>query len=272
MRRPLLTAWLLLVPLLAAGGCPKQGQDISVSMEWLLGPSGKKLGEMATDKDDADRRRQGIDKIADKDWGRREPYLAWYADCLQKDKYATVRCAAARALAKCHATGYLPVLIAALNDPSPVVRCDVAVALEHFRGEEPVDPLRKTAAEDHSPDVRAAAAKTLRYYPFPRVPPTLVYCLSDDAFDVRSWAHDSLAVLTGKDLGWEPGDWKPVVGANVPLHGPQWHRPWWDWFGRTRPQEPPSPAASRPASAPAPGPVPVPAPVATPPPASAPAK
>ena len=245
MRRAGLTSRLLwLLPLLLAGGCPKQGQQIS--LEWLTGPDGPKLAAMATDKDDPDRRREGISKIADKDWGHGEPYISWYADCLKKDKYATVRCAAARALGKSYAMKYLPVLVAAMNDPSPQVRCDVAIALARVRGEEAVDALRRAAAGDGSPDVRAEAAKTLRYYPAARVPPTLVYCLTDDVFEVRNWAHDSLVEMTGKDYGWEPADWKPVVGANIPLHGPQWRRPWWDWFGTSKPEEPPSPAASQP--------------------------
>jgi hypothetical protein len=203
-----------------------------------MGPSGEKRLALATDPEDADHRREGIALLSATDWGLREPYLSFYAHRLAADLDPTVRGAAARALGKAVAVKYLPVLVKALGDSSPMVRCDAAVALARFRGEEAIEPLRKAAAEDASVDVRCAAIRALRYYPRPKVAGTLVYCLSDEVFDVRHEAHQVLVGMVGKDLGTEPADWNPVARGDVPLRAPQWQRPWWDWFGTTKPEEP----------------------------------
>jgi len=284
MSRTTATTWFLgAAALLALASCTKkEGEEIDLSA--FQGADGPKLVAMAQDTQDADRRRVAIVKISEKKWGLNEPYLSWYANRLQIDRDPTVRCAAARALAKAVAVKYLPILVGALNDRSADVRWDAAVALEKVRGEAAIDPLRKAAAEDKSPDVRAAAAKALRYYPQTKVVRTLVYCLSDDSFEVRHWAHESLTAMMGKDLGVEPADWASATGGQVPLRGPEWKRPWWDWFGTTKPKEQGPPSAPSPATTTAPAekpwwdwagvtqkasPAPAPAPPSTPAPASA---
>jgi hypothetical protein len=220
---------------------------------WLLlgagcsqGPSGTQLAAMAHDMADADNRREGIAQISEKNWGRAEPYPAWYAKCLAEDRDVGVRCVAARALAKSGAVKYLPTLAAALSDRSPAVRTDVAIALDRLHGEVAIDPLCRAARDDGSPEVRAAAARALKHYPQKKVAAALVYCMSDASFEVRHWAHESLVEMTGKDLGYEAADWARVAGTDAPLHGPLWKRPWWDWFGTSRPKEPAAPAAAPP--------------------------
>jgi hypothetical protein len=261
MRRSSRTTWLLRAAapsLLAACALLPLGCSQKDGGGWG-GPSGPQLVAMAQDTEDADRRREGINELSKKDWGLREPYLSWYANRLEVDKVATVRSAAARALGRSGAAQYLSNLATALGDPSPVVRLDVAVALDHVLGESAVEALRKTAAQDGSPDVRAAAAKALKHYPLKTVVRTLVYCLSDQSFEVRYWSHDSLVALVSKDLGYEPADWAPVLGEGAQPAPPDWRRPWWDWFGTSKPKSPafvpasqPAPAIPpRPASAPA---------------------
>jgi hypothetical protein len=251
--RPAAARWVLLVAvLLLACGCNlKKGQELSAG-EWLTGPGGPKMVAMATDTEDPDRRREGIVLLTGKEWGLHEPYLGWYANRLEVDRDPTVRCVAARALGKAAAVKYLPVLVKALVDSSAVVRCDAAVAMEQVRGEAAIDPLRKTAAEDASLDVRCAAIRALRYYPQQKVAGTLVYCLSDDAFEVRHWAHEALVGMVGKDLGVEPGDWSSIARPDVPLRAPQWRRPWWDWFGVSRPDESRAAASTQPVPPPKP--------------------
>ena len=244
-RHAWITCLLGAATIFAAAGCDaKPGQEPGVA-GWFHGPSGPKIVAMATDENDADRRREGIALLSDHSWGNKEPYLKWYAQRLAVDKDPGVRCVAARALAKVGAVQYLPDVVAALSDPSPAVRLDVAVALDRLRGDEAVDPLCRTAAQDGSPDVRAAAAKALRHYPQKKVVAALVYCLSDQSFEVRHWSHESLVAMTGRDPGVEPGDWASVAGSDAPLRGPAWQRPWWDWFGTSRPREPASPTAGQ---------------------------
>jgi HEAT repeat protein len=227
---------------LAGCGKPKP-QELTLS-ERTWGVGKKRMVDLATDPDDADRRRLGIALLSDKEWGRREPYLAWFANRLEVDRNAPVRAVSARALGRAGEAKYLPQLVKALGDSSAMVRCDAAVALASVRGEEAVAPLRKAAAEDASLDVKCAAIRALRHYPRPEVVASLVYCLSDDSFEVRQQAHAALVEMTGRDMGTEAGDWSGAAGGKTPLRAPAWNRPWWDWFGTTRP---PSAAQTAPA-------------------------
>lgn len=236
------------LPALLAGGCGK-GKEINLT-EFFFGPDGPTLVAMVLD-DDADRRWDGITKLCKKDWGLRDPYLAYFALCLEGDEAPTVRSAAARGLGMAGDPKYLPALTRALaNDRSENVRWDAAVALGKVRGEEAVEPLRKAAAEDSSLDVRVASARALRLYRDPGVVRALVYCLTDEAFDVRYAAHESLVRITGKDLGFEPGDWTPLTGAEYAVPPFRWQRPWWDWFGVKDVPEELAPSTTRPAPKP----------------------
>ena len=232
MNRALATACFL--PCLFAGGCWGGGEWSVLGA--LFGPSGPKLVEMIVDETDADRRRKGISELAEHDWGLRDPYLKYFALRLRHDREPSVRSIAARALGKAGDPRYLHHLILALKDRAPAVRWDVAVALQKVIGEQAIDPLRVSAIEDPSMDVRIACVRALRLYHRPRVLATLVQCLNDETFDVRFQAHSMLVEMTGKDMGYDYEDWGEVLGLDLPPR-PRWRRPWWDWFGTTRDSE-----------------------------------
>jgi len=221
----------------AAGGCGKKIR--------LWPRSGKELAAMAFGSEDPDIRREGVVELSKKSYGLRPLYLDGYAMLVEKDKDASVRCAAVRALGKAGDPNYVPQLAAALSDESEAVRWDAAVALSNVHGPEAVEPLRRAAVSDESAHVRAAAAKALRLYRRGDVVQTLRRCLMDDEFSVRYEAHASLVAIAYSDQGYDPKAWEQVE-RKLPEQ-PVWSRPWWDWFSVTRRGRRDVPAQTQPA-------------------------
>lgn len=234
----------LYLPILAAmlvslvSGCTGDAKDresfsLNKMMKKMSGPSGKELAEMAVDPDDPDRRREGISKLSSKSWGRKDEYLTIYAIILRRDKDASVRSAAARALGLAGDVKYMPDLVAALTDEADCVRWDAAVAIGQIPGEEGVSPLKDAALNDTSADVRMAAVKALSEYRRRDVLVTLTRCLDDPSFGVRHEAHGAMVAITGVDRGYEVADWEKFVANFDPnAELPKESRQWWKWFGK----------------------------------------
>ena len=211
---------------------------------------------MAFDPNDADRRRQGIISLSEKDWGLKEPYLKGYAAILQTDQDPMVRAAAVRALGKAQDPNYVGDVARSLFDRSDAVRQDAATALDSLVGDVAVNPLRNRAVNDDNQDVRANSAKALRHYRRDDVVRTLVECLSDKAFSVRYRAHASLVELTGQDLGYDAQNWAGVAAKGLPAARPPEPKAgnWWDRLWRKyRKPSPKPPGEAAPATKPAAG-------------------
>lgn len=227
MQRNIYTLVLLL--LASAAGC--KGGPGSPTLQGLLAkvmpPKGSEMVAMAFDPDSPDRRREGVTLLSEREWGQKEPYLKGYAFMLKSDSHPTVRSAAARALARssANATAYLPTVIEALDDESPFVRYDVAVALDRMiesAGQGPkgnvdpadaIGPLSRRAMEDDSADVRGPCVRVLRHFRTTGVLGTLKICLGDPSLVVRRRARQSLTAIIGRDLGDDPGSWPATLAA-----------------------------------------------------------
>src|SRR5688500_16092318 len=77
----------------------------------------------------ADRRREAIVYLADREYGRRDPYTDYYQELARTDGDYLVRAMAIRALNRARDESATPVFIQALDDPSPLVRLEAAKAL-----------------------------------------------------------------------------------------------------------------------------------------------
>ncbi len=217
------------MPLLSGckGDADRESFSLNKVIKDMYGPSGKELADMALDPNDPDRRREGVSKLSSKSWGRKEPYLTVYATLLRRDKDASVRSAAARALGLAGDVKYMPDLAAALTDEVEAVRWDAAVAIGQMPGEEGVAPLKGAAVGDTSPDVRMAAVKSLGKHRRKDVLATLTKCLDDPSFGVRFEAHEAMVAITGVDRGYEVSDWEKFVAsfdpnAELPGESRQW--------------------------------------------------
>ncbi|MEI7835398.1 MAG: HEAT repeat domain-containing protein [Planctomycetota bacterium] len=261
MKYPILMAGVLLAGLLATTGCgPKPGDAPQTG--WWNAPSQEELVKMATDPTDPDRRRQGVNGLGKLSWGGSARHAALFVERLGDDDN-NVRSAAIRALAQLGQAQYLPVLAAKLDDRSPMVRDDAAVALDTLHGDQAIALLQVHAASDPSPAVRGRCARALRHYSTKEVQNTLVGCLKDDNFGVRYEAHESLKAITKRDFEYDAARWNDYVGGRdvVPTGAKGAERPWWNLQGSNEPNPtpPPVPAPQTPVVDPT-------APLTTPPP------
>ncbi len=217
-------------------GCPKGGDQGNVSASdaikaHLLPPSPQEQVAMATDQNDADKRRQGIILLSNNSWGLDDKYLKYFATLAGHDPDPLVRSAAVMALGKSQNATYLNEVVSALSDPSPVVRADAAQVLDSMTGQQAVQPLLKHALSDSAINVRAYCARALRHYPQGEVVKTLVQCLGQEDFGVRYQAHASLVEITHCDMGYEENAWAAIAAGRVPPPQPSPQKPWWDWMG-----------------------------------------
>jgi HEAT repeat protein len=204
--RAAIAAAVLALPISWSGGCSQENKDWTLNkfIHGLAAPP-EQVGWV--DDPDPDKRREAIALMSSKPRYLQEPYTKFYALALTNDPDALVRAAAARALGLSGDPTYLPQLLAGLEDPSPVVRCDAAWAMDRVPGDSAVGPLARHAAADASPDVRAACCCALGHYALPQVDATLVGALRDPDLNVRRRAQATLARLTGVDVGDSAEDW-----------------------------------------------------------------
>lgn len=225
-----------------ATGCSPTGDGAGRSgfMKKLFGPSPKQLVVQMFESEDPDLRRDAIERLSKKDWGRRGAYLKAYA-IMTTDSAATVRSAAVRALGRAGDAEYAKEVIVALSDRQESVRTDAAVALDSIFTPDAVGPLSLRANSDVSSDVRVASARALRHYRRKDVLETLLGCLGDPKLAVRCRAAESLTELTGENAGTDAGAWRRVINAKTdPFKHPvrPEKRAWWSRFRRRTTSQP----------------------------------
>lgn len=265
-------------------GC-KEDEPFTVdqAIKNALGADNAPPAEVAArvfDESDPDIRRAAIEALMEKSWALRDPYLKRFAMLTnpRAEEDPSVRAVAVRALGKAGNTKYQPELIAALDDENPIVRREAATVLQRMPDDRAVIRLQSMAIADPSATVRAPAAVALRHYRSDAVFRTLLRCLSDEDFLVRSSAHESLVFQTGVDKGWDPlawagdpdelgrevlpepqvryrkrpwWDWMKVTGETESIEPEKDNsQPWWDWFGVTDEDNADQPAAEPPSNTP----------------------
>ncbi len=205
----------LSILLLLASGC-----ETLDSMGSSIGDYTGKLGDLITghtprnaavqmeDQYFPDERRQGINSLSDKDWGRRDPYCKRYEQIAASDSDYMVRATAIRALNRARWTHATPLFIKALDDVNPQVRVEAAKALANVPDDKAAPALVKLVADSSEPkDVRVAAADALRHYKTIEVERTLVSQLSGKDFSVAWQSRMSLLKLTGEDHLYDESAW-----------------------------------------------------------------
>ncbi|MCD4825823.1 MAG: HEAT repeat domain-containing protein [Phycisphaerae bacterium] len=234
---------------LAAGCSDEQKKDMTLQsgMEKLFGVNKDTPEEQAAgafNEKDPDVRRTAIEQLSHKRWALRDPYLKRFSVLAQQkhEPDPSVRAVAVRVLGKAGDRKYMPQMIMALRDESPVVRWDAATVLNRLPDKDAVVLLQKLAIQDKSLDVRAAAARALRHYRTDSVYRTLLRTLDDDDFTVRAAGHKSLVFQTGHDKGYDPQNWavdpSKVGQESLPEPVVRYKkRPWWDWFRMTKESE-----------------------------------
>ena len=161
------------------------------------------------DEKDPDKRRKGIEELSHYHIALRDPYLKAYALRANpaSEQDPTVRSVAIRTLGKANDSKYADVILAALNDPNEMVRWDACVVYTHISNQKALPFLKQLAISDSSFDVRQTAVAALKHYKVNDVFQTLIKCLDDDKYEVRSAADKALEEIFGEDLGDTPAEW-----------------------------------------------------------------
>jgi hypothetical protein len=185
-----------------------------------VGEFGKNLGDFFTgntpinaakkmeDRYFADERRLGINNLADRSYGLREPYTKRYQQIAEFDSDWLVRATAIRALNRARDSSATPVLIKALSDQSDIVRVEAAKALGNIPDPNAVPALVKIVSDQgDNRDVRVWAAHALRHYHSLEVARTLATQLDGREFGVAWQSRNSLVAITGQDLKYSTAAW-----------------------------------------------------------------
>jgi HEAT repeat protein len=166
-----------------------------------------------------DERRQGVNMLSARDFGRREPYTKRYQQIAELDNDWLVRATAIRALNRSRDKSATPIFIKALTDDSDIVRVEAAKALVNIPDENAVPALVKIVGNpNENRDVRIWAADALRYYHTLEVARTLASQLNGREFGVAWQSRKSLVKLTGKDLNYDEAAWlQYLTGPDKPF-------------------------------------------------------
>jgi len=155
-----------------------------------------------------DERREGINDLVKRDFGKREPYTKRYEQIAQFDNDWLVRATAIRALNRARHRESTPIFIKALNDPNEQVRLEACKALVHMPDDAAVTPLvRLVQSGEENRDVRIAAAEALQHYRSLEVARALANTLAGRDFGVAYQAHQTLTLITGRDLRYDEAAW-----------------------------------------------------------------
>ncbi len=183
--------------------------------------SGKSAQDAAIAMQDShpDRRRDAINNLVDRNYGKQAPYTDRYQQLAEFDADAGVRATALRALSRSRDASASKVFINGLDDDSGAVRLEAAKALANVPNEQAVPALIKMVNNtSESVDVRIAAADALRHYRSLEVARTLINGLNDRDFGVAWQSRQSLRYMTGSDQRFDQTAWlNYVTGPNKPL-------------------------------------------------------
>jgi HEAT repeat protein len=184
----------------------------------LTGKKPMNAAKNLLDPADADRRREAIVYLADRPYGRQDPYTDYYEELARTDNDYLVRAMAVRALNRARDEAATPVFIAALEDQHPLVRLEAAKALANVPDEKAVAPLIKRLDNpEETPDVRIAAADALRNYRTAPAAQALVRVLRDRDFAVSWQARRGLKLMTGRDYRYDQGAWLTYLSEGAPF-------------------------------------------------------
>lgn len=211
----------LILPLLILVGC--EGTKVRNDFGDFLGRAGDIMtGNTASDSAQKmedqffpDERREGINKLASRQYGRQAPYTERYQQIAQTDSDYLVRATALRALNYSRDASAAPLFVKNLDDKDRQVRLEAAKALVNVPDETAVPRLIQIARDDREDrDIRIAAADALRNHRKIEVARELVALLNQRDFAVAWQARQSLMTLTASDHGYDEAAWLGMLAEN----------------------------------------------------------
>lgn len=221
--RLILLVGCLVVAASSAGGCNALRRDfgefIGRSVDLATGNTASNNATRMEDPYFPDERRDGINRLARRDFGKAEPYTTRYQQIAQTDENFIVRATAIRALNRSRDASAGPIFVAGLDAQETLVRLEAAKALANVPDETAVPKLlRMVGDQNEDKDVRVAAADALRHHRKIEVGRALVNVLSARDFAIAWQARQSLRRLTAADYGYDEAAWLALLsGPNNPF-------------------------------------------------------
>jgi hypothetical protein len=223
------TAVLLLATLAIGVGCHsdedasarygKVGEFSQRLQDYVTGDTAIKAARKMESQYYPDERREGINRLASRPYGRRPPYTTRYTQIAQYDSDYLVRATAIRALNRSRDAGATDVFIQGLDDPNDEVRLESCKALANIPDERAVPSLVRIATSNtENRDIRMAAINALKHYKTLQVAKVLIGLVTDRDFSIAWQARKSLKAMTGKDLYYNDTAWlQYVTGPAKPV-------------------------------------------------------
>ncbi|MGN6725020.1 MAG: HEAT repeat domain-containing protein [Tepidisphaeraceae bacterium] len=187
--------------------------------DYLNGHTASTAVAQMEDANQPDHRREGIEDLVDRAFGKAPPYTTRYQQIAEFDDNALVRATAIRALNRSRDAQASGVFVAALDDDSPLVRLEAAKALSNIPNPNSAPPLLKVFTNpNENLDVRIAAADALRNCKSLEVARALVNVLNDRDFALSWQSRQSLRAMTGGDMHYDQTAWLDyITGPQNPL-------------------------------------------------------
>ncbi len=217
------TLKLIVAVAIAAGALGCAGTKIRGDFGEFIG----RAGDLATGKTPtdaarrmedqyfADERREGINRLSARSFGRGEPYTARYQQIAQTDSDYLVRSTAIRALNRSRDAAATTIFIEGLSDPQVRVRLEAAKALANVPDEAAIPRLLQMVADDREDrDVRIAAADALRNHKRVEVARGLISLLNQRDFAVAWQARQSLKGITNADFKYDEAAWLGLLASD----------------------------------------------------------
>lgn len=166
-----------------------------------------------------DERREGINRLVSRPYGRRPPYTTRYEQIAQYDSDYLVRATAIRALSRSRDAGATDIFVKGLDDANELVRLEAAKALGNVPDERAVPALVKIVdSPTEGRDMRIAAVNALKHYKTLQIAKVLVGVVGERDYAIAWQARRSLKSMTGKDLQYDDSAWMQfITGPEKPL-------------------------------------------------------
>lgn len=200
-----------------SGGCTQLEGTADFGKRLIEVATGKTAINAATQMENQafpDERRVGINNLANRSYGLREPYTTRYRQIAETDRDWLVRATAIRALNRSRDLSATPLFVKALSDENDLVRVEACKALVHMPDPNATPGLIRLVADTGQPrDVRIWAADALQHYRTLEVARTLASQLSNREFTLAWQSHRTLVNLTGKDLKYNETAWLQYLSS-----------------------------------------------------------
>lgn len=209
------------VLLFASTGCQSFGKVGTFSqhmVDYFRGDTALNAAKKMEDTYFPDERREGIIRLADREYGRRDPYTQRYQQIAQFDSDWLVRATAIRMLNRSRDASATSIFVKALEDTHPIVRVEAAKALKNIPDQNAIPVLLRLVADnDQDRDVRIWSAAALGNYKTPQVAQALATQLGSRDFSIAWESRRSLIAITGRDMRYDRDAWTDYLNNEKPF-------------------------------------------------------